>query len=144
MNPPQATRPLLVRLSFQAHTYDIDFAGIVSNIVYIRWLEDLRGEMLSGIYPFERVQATGVGPVLLATDIHYRRALKLGDRPVGEMWVTEARSARWILQAEFGLDGVCVCEARQTAAFVDYARMQPVPVPEELRRAHEAAGRNSP
>ena len=23
-------------------TYDIDFAGIVSNIVFIRWLEDLR------------------------------------------------------------------------------------------------------
>ena len=26
-------------------TYDIDFAGIVSNIVFIRWLEDLAGRM---------------------------------------------------------------------------------------------------
>jgi acyl-CoA thioester hydrolase len=23
-------------------TYEIDFAGVVSNIVYVRWLEDLR------------------------------------------------------------------------------------------------------
>lgn len=141
MKPPPAARPLLVRLTFQAHTYDIDFAGIVSNIVYIRWLEDLRGHMLAGVYPVERMQATGVGPVLLGTDIHYRRALKLGDRPVGEMWVAEARAARWILQAEFSLGGVPVCEARQTGAFVHYARMRPVPVPEELRRALEAAGR---
>jgi acyl-CoA thioester hydrolase len=27
-------------------TYDIDFAGIVSNIVFIRWLEDLRLALL--------------------------------------------------------------------------------------------------
>ncbi len=27
-------------------TYDIDFAGIVSNIVYVRWLEDLRLAMM--------------------------------------------------------------------------------------------------
>jgi acyl-CoA thioester hydrolase len=140
MNPPPATRPLLVRLSFQARTYDIDFAGIVSNIVYIRWLEDLRGDMLSGIYPIEKMQATGVGPVLLATDIHYRRALKLGDRPVGEMWVAETHAAHWILQAEFALDGKRVCEARQTGAFVHYASMRLVRVPEELRRALEAAG----
>jgi acyl-CoA thioester hydrolase len=140
VNSPTAARPLLVRLTFQAHTYDIDFAGIVSNIVYIRWLEDLRGHMLAGVYPVERMQSTGVGPVLLGTDIHYLRALKLGDRPVGEMWVAEARAARWILQAEFTLEGVRVCEARQTGAFVHYARMRPVPVPEELRRALEAAG----
>ena len=31
-----------VQHSFRVMTYDIDFAGIVSNISYIRWLEDLR------------------------------------------------------------------------------------------------------
>ena len=139
MTRPPETRPLLARLIFQARTYDIDFAGIVSNIVYIRWLEDLRGEMLGEIYPVERMRTTGVGPVLLGTDIRYLRGLKLGDRPVGEMWVAEARGARWTLQAEFSLEGVRVCEARQTGAFVNYARMQPVPVPEELRRALKAA-----
>ena len=29
-------QPLAIR------TYDIDFAGIVSNIVFVRWLEDLQ------------------------------------------------------------------------------------------------------
>ena len=31
-----------VEHSFRAMTYDIDFASVVSNISYIRWLEDLR------------------------------------------------------------------------------------------------------
>lgn len=135
---PEA-RPLLTTLAFQAHTYDIDFAGIVSNIVYVRWLEDLRGEMLAATYPPETILATGMGPVLLHTDIRYRLALRLGDRPLGRMWVAETRRTRWVLQAEFVLDGRLVCEARQTGAFVDYARMRPVPVPDALRRALETA-----
>jgi len=134
------SRPLLTSLTFQARTYDIDFAGIVSNIVYVRWLEDLRGQMLAEHYPVETMRTTGVGPVLLHTDIHYRRALRLGDHPIGRMWVAETRRTRWVLQAEFILDGGVVCEARQTGAFVDYARMRPMPVPESLRRALEAAG----
>lgn len=138
--PGSEVRPLLTTLTFQARTYDIDFAGIVSNIVYVRWLEDLRGEMLAALYPAERIRATGVGPVLLHTDIHYRRALKLGDRPQGRMWVAEARRTRWVLQAEFLLQGQVVCEARQTGAFVDYSRMRPVPVPEPLSRALKDAG----
>jgi acyl-CoA thioester hydrolase len=138
--PGSEARPLLTTLTFQARTYDIDFAGIVSNIVYVRWLEDLRGEMLAAHYPAERIRATGVGPVLLHTDIHYRRALKLGDRPQGRMWVAEARRTRWVLQAEFILQEQIVCEARQTGAFVDYARLRPVPVPEPLSRALKDAG----
>ena len=35
-------------------TYDIDFAGIVSNIVFIRWLEDLRLALLDQTYPLIR------------------------------------------------------------------------------------------
>lgn len=140
MTPGEKSRPLLTALTFQARTYDIDFAGIVSNIVYVRWLEDLRGEMLAGRYPAESIRATGVGPVLLHTDIHYRRALRFGDRPQGRMWVAEARRTRWVLQAEFVLQGQIVCEALQTGAFVHYARMRPVPVPEPLRRALKDAG----
>lgn len=32
----EATRPLLIEIDFPVHTYDIDFANHVSNIVYIR------------------------------------------------------------------------------------------------------------
>ena len=54
-------------------TYDIDFAGIVSNIVFIRWLEDLRLALLDRAYPLTRALAEDVAPILLATRINYRR-----------------------------------------------------------------------
>ena len=41
-------------------TYDIDFAGIVSNIVFIRWLEDLRLGLLDQAYPLIRALAEDV------------------------------------------------------------------------------------
>jgi hypothetical protein len=41
--PTWRERPLLtIEHTFRVMTYDIDFAGVVSNISYIRGLEDLR------------------------------------------------------------------------------------------------------
>ena len=54
-----------IRLAFPVKTYDVDFAGIVSNIVYVRWLEDLRLELLARTCPLARLVAEGIGPVLL-------------------------------------------------------------------------------
>ena len=47
-------RPLEVELTIPVRSYDIDFAGIVSNIVYIRWLEDLRLKWLDEHFPLDR------------------------------------------------------------------------------------------
>ena len=46
-------KDLLVTLPLNVRTYNIDFAGIVSNIVYIRWHEDLRLEMLDRYFPIQ-------------------------------------------------------------------------------------------
>ncbi len=48
-------QPFEVALDLPIKTYDIDFAGIVSNIVYIRWLEDLRLKMLESHFPIENL-----------------------------------------------------------------------------------------
>jgi len=37
-----APRAFEISTPIAIRTYDIDFAGIVSNIVYLRWLEDMR------------------------------------------------------------------------------------------------------
>ncbi len=52
-------RPLEVELVLPVKTYDIDFAGIVSNIVYIRWLEDLRLEILDAYLPLQKMLEDG-------------------------------------------------------------------------------------
>ena len=60
-------------------TYDIDFAGIVSNIVFIRWLEDLRLGLLDQAYPLIQALAEDVAPILLATRISYRKPVTIAD-----------------------------------------------------------------
>ncbi|MEI2691642.1 MAG: hypothetical protein V9H69_18825 [Anaerolineae bacterium] len=60
-------QPLEITLSIAVRTYDIDFASIVSNIVYIRWLEDLRLQMLAEYFPLDTaMQTMNIAPVLLA------------------------------------------------------------------------------
>jgi len=39
-------RTLNIDLPITVKTYDIDFMGIVSNISYVRWMEDLRLQFL--------------------------------------------------------------------------------------------------
>ncbi len=125
-----------LRLAFAIRTYDIDYAGIVSNIVYIRWLEDLRLELLERTYPLDRLVADGLGPVLLETRIVYRDALTLFDRPEGRMWVESIERVRWTVAAEFTTGGGSRrvhATARQTGIFIHLATRRPAPVPEELR-----------
>jgi acyl-CoA thioester hydrolase len=126
-----------IRLTFPVRTYDVDFAGIVSNIVYVRWLEDLRLELLARAYPLHRLIADGLGPVLLETRIVYRDALTIHDRPEGRMWVEGMGRVRWTVAAEFATPdtGRVHAIARQTGLFVRLDTRRPVPIPEELRSA---------
>src|SRR5258708_16643542 len=78
-------------------TYDIDFAGIVSNIVYIRWLEDLRLAMMDESYPLNRALADDLAPILLETRISYGRPITIHDRPRGRIWIKRLERIRWIL-----------------------------------------------
>lgn len=128
-----STRLFEITLPLQVKTYDIDFAGIVSNIVYIRWLEDLRLQLLAEHLPLERQMAHGYGPILGSTHIEYKRPIRLFDRPLGRMWVEKFGRTSWEVKAEILLDGEPAAAATQRGVFVDYATLRPVPVPEELR-----------
>ena len=56
-------RPLLIERPIVVRTYDIDFANIVHNIVYFRWLEDLRSEILADVLPIDEILTTGISPI---------------------------------------------------------------------------------
>ena len=71
----------------RVQTYDIDFAGVVSNIVFIRWLEDLRLGLMELAYPLIQALAEDVAPILLATRITYRRPVTIADPLVGRIRV---------------------------------------------------------
>src|SRR6478735_6664641 len=70
-----------VRTEVQVMFFDTDCGGVVSNIAYLRFIEIARtllGEEL-GLMLTE-MAATQKYPVVVRTEIDYRRPAKLGDR----------------------------------------------------------------
>ena len=119
--------------SLAVRTYDIDFAGIVSNIVFIRWLEDLRLGLLEASYPLVRALAEDVAPVLLSTRIDYRRPVTIGDALVGRMRVFGLGRVRWRVAAEFIVADAVHATAEQEGFFMRLSTRRPVAIPEPIR-----------
>ncbi|GIW07392.1 MAG: acyl-CoA thioesterase [Dehalococcoidia bacterium] len=137
-------RPFAVELAIPIRGYDIDFAGIVSNIVYIRWLEDLRTALLATYFPFEECVRLGVTPVILHTAIDYHRAVRMFDPLLGRLWATAMGKTRWEVAAEFVAGEQVMATARQRGCFVSLGNGRPAPIPEGLIgpwRQWEASGR---
>lgn len=130
-------RPLELRIPIRVMTYDIDFAGIVSNIVYIRWLEDLRIRMLDVHMPLVPMMQAGRMPILASTKIDYKRPIRIMDEVVGAMWVHDIGRSRWIMRAEFIANGEVTTSAEQSGVMVDMGTLRPVALPEDLRQQFE-------
>ncbi len=133
-----APRPLLIERPIVVRTYDIDFANITHNIVYLRWLEDLRSEILSDVLPIEEIISTGISPILTRTEIDYRWPVRIGDVVIGRMWVDELSRTRWTLAAEIVVGEQVCAAARQSGYFADLNTLRPVRVPGKLRAKWDA------
>jgi acyl-CoA thioester hydrolase len=134
----EGSRPLRVMLPINVQTYDIDFAGHVNNQVYVRWLEDLRMELLRRYYPIERLMAEGLAPILASTHIEYKRPLVLGDTPEGEIWVTALGRATCHLHAEIRLGSAICAHAQQRIVMMGLRNNRPARFPAEFSALFEA------
>jgi acyl-CoA thioester hydrolase len=133
-----STKPLCVELDIPVRTYDIDFGGIVSNIVYIRWLEDLRTKMLETYLPLDELMKQDVVPVVVKTTIQYHRPVRLFDKLHAIMWMGDMGTARGTLVAEFVVGDTVVTRAEQIGAFVRLSTGRPVAVPAAFVARYEA------
>jgi acyl-CoA thioester hydrolase len=125
-------------LPFPPRTYDIDFAGVVNNIVYIRWLEDLRLALMADVYPVDRALREDVAPILLSTNIEYDKPVTIQDRAlVGRMWVPKMERIRWHVAAEFAVGDTVHAHAEQVGLFIRLSTRKPIAPPMQLR-AHYA------
>ena len=131
------SRPLYTELVRPVRTYDIDSAGIVSNIVYVRWLEDLRSELFADVYPLEEMERTGVVPVVASTNVNYKRSVTLLEEVHSAMWVAKAGRSSLTFEAEFKVDDALAVQATQTCVFVNLREKKATPIPEEVRERLE-------
>ena len=127
---------LLIEKEIKVATYDIDFAGIVSNISYIRWLEDLRLAWLEKYFFLGKQVEAGFVPILLETRIEYHHAIRMFDQPTGLMWVGRLHSHKWRIKAEIRVEDKVMAIAEQKGVFVDRKKWKPIRIPENLKQLY--------
>ncbi len=125
--------PMII-IDFEVKTYDIDFAGVVSNLVYVRWLEDLRMSYLSSAMSLEALVAQKLFPTLVHTAINYRGPVRFPDHVRGEMRLVETGKTSLTLEAVFRSlrTGDVVADARQVGLILDANTGRPALVPKEI------------
>jgi len=130
-------RNLSIEREIKVASYDIDFAGIVSNISYIRWLEDLRLAWLEKYFSLNIQVDSGFIPILLETHIQYHHAIRMFDKVKGVMYISRLHSHKWRVKAEFIVNEKVMALAEQKGVFVDRVKWRPIRVPEELKELYK-------
>jgi acyl-CoA thioester hydrolase len=128
-----------VQHKFRVMTYDIDFAGIVSNISYIRWLEDLRNLFAEQALSLGDALQRGIAPALMHTEIDYLAPVRFPDIVIGQMWLAEHGRSKWVLAAEFQSETMdqIVARAKQAGVFGTLETLRPVRLPKEYQASEQ-------
>ena len=91
---------LVVENDIEVNGYDIDAMGIVSNIVYIRWFEDLRTIFINQYMNYSEMMKQGISPILMKTEVEYKVPITIHDKPVGRCWFMKSGRTKWIFKFE--------------------------------------------
>lgn len=136
-----AERPR-IRTEVQVMFFDTDCGGVVSNIAYLRFIEIARTQLTEelGVRLAEMAQ-TQRYPVVVKTEIDYRRAAKLGDRLVIEGWLDDLQRARFwcAFRITRPSDESVIADCRQMCALIEMpaAKLLPLPADWEKYRVRE-------
>jgi acyl-CoA thioester hydrolase len=106
-------------LDLMIKTYDIDVAGHVNNAVYVQWFEDLRTKLFNDHFNLPGLLSKNLYPVVISTEIHYKKLLKLFDKPVGKIYVESLNHGIFTLRAEIKLDGKLSASGLQKCVLLD-------------------------
>lgn len=87
-------RILVAERELEVNGYDIDAMGIVSNIVYVRWFEDLRTDFINQHMSYSEMMKSDISPILMKTEAEYQMPITIHDKPVGRCYLVKASRLR--------------------------------------------------
>ena len=126
-----------IRTEVQVMFFDTDCGGVVSNIAYLRFIEIARTHLAEelGLALVEMAERRTY-PVVVRTEIHYRRAAKLGDRLLIEAWLDRLERVRFwcafrITRPE---DNALIADCRQMLALVEMPEGKLLRLPEHWEK----------
>src|SRR5215471_9257267 len=125
-----------IRTEVQVMFFDTDCGGVVSNIAYLRFIEIARTHLAEelGLALVEMAQKQRY-PVVVHTEIDYRRAARLGDRLVIEGWLDRVERARFwcAFRITRPQDDTLIAECRQMLALVEIPTGKLLRLPEHWK-----------
>lgn len=124
-----------VSFGLEIYTYQIDFVGHVSNIVYIQWMEIGRAKLLEAMgMAIDELASEGIAPVLVGTEITYKEPLYLGDQVRVEIWISELRRASALIEFRFYKNGdVLAASGSQKGLFIHRESKRPYRLTSDMR-----------
>lgn len=139
-----------MRTEVRVMFFDTDCGGVVHNIAYLRFIEIARTLLAEelGLGLSEMAESKKY-PVVVRTEIDYRKAAKLGDRLVVEGWLDElARVRFWcgfrIVRPQ---DNALIAECRQMLALIEMPAAKLLRLPDawdKYRIADQGAAASQP
>jgi YbgC/YbaW family acyl-CoA thioester hydrolase len=143
MSHPETPR---IQSEVQVMFFDTDCAGVVHNISYLRFVEIARTLLAEQLgMGLTEMASSGVYPVVVRTEIDYKRPAKLGDKLVIDGWLHSVEPMRFwcAFDVRRPADGALIAQSRQMMAVVKMPPGRPVRTPEDwaVRFPHLWQGR---
>ncbi len=114
--------------------FDTDCAAIVHNLAYLRFIEVARTQLAEQLgMALVDMARSRIYPVLVRTEIDYKRAAQLGDKLLVEGRLESVERSRFWCSFEVRRpsDGLLLVTARQLLALLQMPEMKPLRLPPE-------------
>lgn len=121
--------------------FDTDCAGVVHNIAYLRFIEISRTLLAEELgLGLSEMASSGEYPVVVRTEIDYRRPATIGDKLAVKGWLDAIARMRFWCAFEITResDGELLVTSRQTMAMVKMPPGKPCPIPPAWRERYPA------
>jgi YbgC/YbaW family acyl-CoA thioester hydrolase len=126
-----------IRTELQVMFFDTDCAAVVHNIAYLRFIEVARTLLAEELgLGLAQMAETQKYPVVVRTEIDYRRAAKLGDKLTVEGWLDRLERIRFWCGFKIvrPADDTLIAECRQMLAIIQMPDAQLLRVPDDWDR----------
>lgn len=121
-----------IETPIQVMFFDTDCAGVVHNIVYLRFIEVARTHLAEqlGMGLVDMASSQNF-PVVVRTEIDYRRPAKLGDKLIVHGWLESVERLRFWCGFEIRrpADGTLIATSRQMLAVIQMPAGKPIRLP---------------
>ena len=135
-----------IRTEIQVMFFDTDCGGVVHNIAYLRFVEIARTLLAEELgLGLAQMSETQKYPVVVRTEIDYRKGANLGDRLVVEGWLDQLERVRFwcafrIMRPQ---DEALIAECRQMLALVQMPEAKLLRLPDEWEKYRQPEASSS-